>query len=63
MTWTDTDLPNHVKFYAFGGGSKEVNLMGIHIVSSADMGQLRCKEKKVNGKCVQDCHEECVGTF
>ena len=61
MTWMDTHNPIKIKYYAFGAGDKEVNIMAIHVIAKSDMGQLRCREKVVNGQCVQDCHEQCNG--
>ena len=61
MTWTDRHNPRHVQYYAFGSGEKECNIMDIHVISTKDMGNLKCREKMVGGECVQDCHSECVG--
>ena len=63
MTWTDRVNPLKVQYYAFGAGDKEINIMDIHVISSTDMGSLTCNQKVVNGMCVQDCHEQCVGMF
>ena len=61
MSWTDSFQPIKVHYYAFGSGTEDVKLMGIDVEPADKLGKLVCREKIVDGVCVQDCHDECNG--
>ncbi|XP_064609751.1 uncharacterized protein LOC135473788 [Liolophura sinensis] len=59
----DTDDPLHVRFYAFGNGERELNVMDAHVLRTSATGEHICVGGTVmfEGKCVEDCHPECNG--
>lgn len=60
----DNDDPLHVRFYAFGNGERELNVMDAHVLRTSATGEHICVGGTVmfEGKCVEDCHPECNGT-
>ncbi|XP_078598221.1 uncharacterized protein LOC144874190 [Branchiostoma floridae x Branchiostoma japonicum] len=53
-----------LQYYAFGSGMYPVKVMGVSIIDQPAQYFIVCREgtpRKDNGRCSQQCHEECDG--
>ena len=65
LTMIDTDHPLFVRFYSFGNGEKQLEVVDAHIISR-HLTKAKCRgdtmyDKETN-MCVQHCHELCDPT-
>ncbi|XP_035687284.1 scavenger receptor class F member 1-like isoform X2 [Branchiostoma floridae] len=63
MVYNDAGPPLGIRFYSFGGGEKDVEIMDARIIEGGAQGEMECTGGTVlkDGKCVEDCHPECNG--
>ncbi|XP_078585929.1 uncharacterized protein LOC144867737 [Branchiostoma floridae x Branchiostoma japonicum] len=63
MVYNDNGKPLGIRFYSFGSGEKDVEIMDARIIEGGAAGQMECTGGTVmeDGICVEDCHPECNG--
>ncbi|XP_078584975.1 uncharacterized protein LOC144867080 [Branchiostoma floridae x Branchiostoma japonicum] len=63
MVYTDESKPIGIRFYSFGSGENDIEIMDARIIGGSDTGDLECTggTVMVDGRCVEDCHPECNG--
>ncbi|XP_035685646.1 uncharacterized protein LOC118422234 [Branchiostoma floridae] len=63
MVYNDHSPPLGIRFYSFGSGEKDVEIMDARIIEGGAQGEMECTGGTVlkDGKCVEDCHPECDG--
>ncbi|XP_035685635.1 uncharacterized protein LOC118422225 [Branchiostoma floridae] len=63
MVYNDAGPPLGIRFYSFGSGEKDVEIMDARIIEGEAQGEMECTGGTImkDGKCVEDCHPECDG--
>ncbi|XP_035682730.1 uncharacterized protein LOC118420131 [Branchiostoma floridae] len=63
MVYNDNGKPLGIRFYSFGSGEEDVEIMDARIIEGGAAGQMECTGGTVmkDGMCVEDCHPECNG--
>eukprot|EP00058_Branchiostoma_floridae_P002515 XP_002588003.1 hypothetical protein BRAFLDRAFT_125400 [Branchiostoma floridae] len=63
MVYTDESKPIGIRFYSFGSGENDVEIMDARIIEGSATGEMECTggTVMVDGRCVEDCHPECNG--
>ncbi|XP_035698852.1 uncharacterized protein LOC118431702 [Branchiostoma floridae] len=63
MVYNDRSPPLGIRFYSFGSGEKDVEIMDARIIEGGAQGEMECTGGTIlkDGKCVEDCHPECDG--
>ncbi|XP_035685611.1 uncharacterized protein LOC118422203 [Branchiostoma floridae] len=63
MVYNDVGPPLGIRFYSFGSGEKDVEIMDARIIEGGAQGEMECTGGTVmkDGKCVENCHPECNG--
>ncbi|XP_066263560.1 uncharacterized protein [Branchiostoma lanceolatum] len=63
MVYNDASPPLGIRFYSFGSGEKDVEIMDARVIEGGATGEMECYGGTVmkDGKCVEDCHPECNG--
>ena len=63
MVYTDESKPIGIRFYSFGSGENDIEIMDARIISGRATGEMECTggTVMVDGMCVEDCHPECNG--
>ncbi|CAH1233427.1 Hypp738 [Branchiostoma lanceolatum] len=63
MVYNDVSPPLGIRFYSFGSGEKDVEIMDARVIEGGATGEMVCSGGTVlkDGICVEDCHPECNG--
>ncbi|XP_078619227.1 uncharacterized protein LOC144886466 [Branchiostoma floridae x Branchiostoma japonicum] len=63
MVYIDKSPPLGIRFYSFGSGENDVEIMDARVIEGGATGEMECTGGTVmeNGICVEDCHPECNG--
>ncbi|XP_035687268.1 uncharacterized protein LOC118423284 isoform X1 [Branchiostoma floridae] len=63
MVYNDAGPPFGIRFYSFGSGEEDVEIMDARIIEGGAQGEMECTGGTImkDGKCVEDCHPECNG--
>ncbi|XP_035660613.1 uncharacterized protein LOC118405293 [Branchiostoma floridae] len=63
LFYDDENPPLGIRYYSFGSGEANVEIMDARVIEGSKAGDLECTGYRVmkNGKCVVDCHPECDG--
>ncbi|XP_019616275.1 PREDICTED: uncharacterized protein LOC109463839 [Branchiostoma belcheri] len=63
MVYLDESTPLGIRFYSFGSGEADVEIMDARVIEGGATGQMECTGGTVlkDGMCVEDCHPECNG--
>eukprot|EP00058_Branchiostoma_floridae_P005316 XP_002590804.1 hypothetical protein BRAFLDRAFT_78220 [Branchiostoma floridae] len=63
MVYNDVGPPLGIRFYSFGSGEVDVEIMDARIIEGGAQGEMECTGGTVlkDGQCVEDCHPECDG--
>ncbi|KAI8514064.1 hypothetical protein Bbelb_083880, partial [Branchiostoma belcheri] len=61
MVYLDESTPLGIRFYSFGSGEADVEIMDARVIEGGATGQMECTGGTVlkDGMCVEDCHPEC----
>eukprot|EP00058_Branchiostoma_floridae_P013173 XP_002598661.1 hypothetical protein BRAFLDRAFT_67062 [Branchiostoma floridae] len=63
MVYSDNNPPLGIRYYSFGSGETNVEIMDARVIEGSGAGAMECTGGTVlkNGQCVEDCHPECDG--
>ncbi|XP_066268834.1 uncharacterized protein [Branchiostoma lanceolatum] len=63
MVYNDDSPPLGIRFYSFGSGEKDVEIMDARVIEGGATGEMECTGGTVlrDGECVENCHPECDG--
>eukprot|EP00058_Branchiostoma_floridae_P018279 XP_002603768.1 hypothetical protein BRAFLDRAFT_86596 [Branchiostoma floridae] len=63
MVYIDKSPPLGIRFYSFGTGENDLEIMDARVIEGGATGEMECSGGTVleDGICVEDCHPECNG--
>ncbi|XP_019641419.1 PREDICTED: uncharacterized protein LOC109482960 [Branchiostoma belcheri] len=63
MVYLDDSPPLGIRFYSFGSGEADVEVMDARVIEGGATGEMECAGGTIlqDGMCVENCHPECNG--